>query len=140
MKIILVEDDEVAMFVLETMVRKLGHTAICCSNGELALKVIDETVDLVITDWMLPKITGLELIERIDKKLAKKPPVLLISGMPDKILKEKAKNGAAQGVLSKPYTLQMLGSSINELTEEKGDRILFNDVAALQRCDQFIYP
>ena len=89
MKILLVEDDEVAMFILQRMIGKLGHTAVCCSNGEQAIRMLDEFFDLVITDWMLPNMTGLELSEKINSS-QKKLPVLLISGMPDKVLEEKA--------------------------------------------------
>src|SRR5690349_272940 len=107
MRILLVEDDEVAMFILQRMIGKLGHTAICCFDGEQALQVLDDSVDLVITDWMLPSMTGLELIEKINAK-PKKLPVLLISGMPDKVLEEKARESGVDGILSKPYTIDTL--------------------------------
>jgi two-component system chemotaxis response regulator CheY len=114
MKILLVEDDEVAMFILQRMIGKLGHTPVCCVDGEQALKLLDESVDLVITDWMLPKITGLELVEKINS-YRKRLPVLLMSGMPDKVLAEKASQSGVDGILSKPYTIDSLRIKIDEL-------------------------
>jgi two-component system chemotaxis response regulator CheY len=114
MRILLVEDDEVAMFILQRMIGKLGHTAVCCFDGEQALKMLDGPVDLVITDWMLPNMTGLELIEKINTSI-KKLPILLVSGMPDKILQEKARIAGVKGILSKPYTIESLRIKIDEL-------------------------
>ena len=115
MKILLVEDDEVAMFILQRMIGKLGHTAVCCSNGEQAIRMLDEFFDLVITDWMLPNMTGLELSEKINSS-QKKLPVLLISGMPDKVLEEKAANTGVNAILSKPYTIDSLRVKIDEVS------------------------
>src|SRR3954447_7910326 len=115
MRILLVEDDEVAMFILQRMIGKLGHTAVCCFNGEQALQMLDDSVDLVITDWMLPNMTGLELIEKINTH-PKKLPVLLMSGMPDKVLQETASNSGVDGILSKPYTIDSLRVKIDQLS------------------------
>jgi CheY-like chemotaxis protein len=115
MRILLVEDDEVAMFILQRMIGKLGHTAVCCFDGEQALQMLDGSFDLVITDWMLPNMTGLELIEKINTR-PKKLPVLLMSGMPDKVLEEKARGAGVEGILSKPYTIDSLRLKIDKLS------------------------
>lgn len=112
MKILLVEDDKIAMMILRTMVGKLGHTPVCCIDGEEAVECIDTSVDLIITDWMLPIISGVELISMIKAKIGRNPPILLMSAMPEKVLIDKAASIGAHGVLPKPYTIELLNAKI----------------------------
>lgn len=116
MKVLLVDDDEISMMILKNMIDTLGHNPICCASGDEALNLIDESIDLVITDWMLPRVSGIELISRIKFKCTAPPPIILMSGIPDFILKEQAKKAGAQSSLSKPYTFDILQDKITSLS------------------------
>ena len=66
MTILVVEDDNVSRLLLMTKLKKLGHTAIEASDGEQGWQAfVREQPRLVITDWMMPELDGLQLCRRI---------------------------------------------------------------------------
>lgn len=66
LKILAVEDDPVARRVLHQALRNLDHEVLLAEDGEQALAVLErEPVRVVVSDWMMPKLDGLELCRRI---------------------------------------------------------------------------
>lgn len=65
-KILAVEDDAVSRAVLRQALRKLGHEVIEVQNGEEAWKrLAHESVRVVVSDWSMPRMDGLELCRKI---------------------------------------------------------------------------
>ena len=63
MKIIIAEDDELMLKTIQLRLRKDGHDVICCQNGLEALEQIEQLrPDLIISDIMMPFVTGLEIV------------------------------------------------------------------------------
>jgi CheY-like chemotaxis protein len=70
MKVLAVEDDPVALAVLARTLAKLGHEVVTASNGEEALARLEaEPVRVVVSDWMMPELDGLELCHRVRARL-----------------------------------------------------------------------
>lgn len=66
MKILTVEDDEVSRKVLRQALTQLGHEVVEAENGEEAWALLHrEELRLIISDWMMPEVDGLELCRRI---------------------------------------------------------------------------
>ncbi|MBP1691859.1 MAG: response regulator receiver protein [Bacteroidetes bacterium] len=66
MKVLIAEDDPVSRYVLAARIRKMGHEVLVTENGIEAWDVYKrEHPRLVITDWMMPEVNGLELTRRI---------------------------------------------------------------------------
>jgi CheY-like chemotaxis protein len=67
LKILIAEDDAVSRTILRRAVEKLGHECLAAEDGEKAWELYRETpgVDVIISDWMMPGIDGLELCRRI---------------------------------------------------------------------------
>ncbi len=66
MQILIAEDDATARLILEKTVTTLGHQCVVAQNGVEAWAIVQHThVDVVITDWMMPGIDGVELCQRI---------------------------------------------------------------------------
>ena len=66
MKILAVEDDAVSRAVLRQALRKLGHEVIEVANGEEAWQRLGtESVRVVVSDWAMPQMDGLELCRKI---------------------------------------------------------------------------
>jgi len=67
MKIIIAEDDLTSRKVLSAILKKLGHEVIETINGEEAWRIMEkpDAPRLVILDWMMPVMDGLELISRV---------------------------------------------------------------------------
>jgi two-component system cell cycle response regulator len=67
LKVLIVEDDPVTQRLLEVFLRKWGYDVHITSNGEEALEELikPDSPNLILSDWMMPGIDGLELCRRI---------------------------------------------------------------------------
>jgi phosphoserine phosphatase RsbU/P len=66
MKILAVEDDPVAQLVLEAALKSLGHTVTLVADGESAWEELQvRPVRVVVSDWRMPRVDGLELCRRV---------------------------------------------------------------------------
>jgi sigma-B regulation protein RsbU (phosphoserine phosphatase) len=66
MRILIVEDEAVSRKLLQHTLEKWGHQVVAATNGVEAWKLFQtDTVDMVISDWMIPQMDGLELIRHI---------------------------------------------------------------------------
>ena len=67
MKILIAEDDAVSRTILRRAVEKLGHECLAAADGEEAWGLYKENpdVDVIISDWMMPGVDGLELCRRV---------------------------------------------------------------------------
>jgi DNA-binding response OmpR family regulator len=66
MKILAVEDDPIALTVLEASLGMLGHEVLSTADGEAAWNLLQtEPIRVVVCDWMMPHVDGLELCRRI---------------------------------------------------------------------------
>jgi CheY-like chemotaxis protein len=112
-KILLVEDDNLTRSLLIKMVGSLGYEVDSCENGDDAIKKIKEfEPDLIITDIMMPEFSGLQLLNFVQKKIAKNIPTLLISTMDVKAVEDLVSDIGAVGFISKPPTKEELKMKI----------------------------
>jgi len=67
LRVLIAEDDAVSRMILRRSVEKLGHECLVTGDGEEALELYRKTpeVDLIISDWMMPGMDGLELCRLI---------------------------------------------------------------------------
>ncbi|SEI55637.1 PAS domain-containing sensor histidine kinase [Pseudomonas sp. NFR16] len=84
LKVLFVDDDPLVLMSTKAMIEDLGHQVVTANSGDEALTVISDhvDVDLVITDHIMPSMTGTELarhIARLDPAL----PVIIASGFTD---------------------------------------------------------
>lgn len=70
MKILIVDDDAVSIRVLEAFLKKWGYEVVTARNGNQAWEVLLESdaPSIVISDWMMAEMDGLELCSRIRGK------------------------------------------------------------------------
>jgi signal transduction histidine kinase/CheY-like chemotaxis protein len=99
---ILVVDDEVLLLTMaDAILSDFGYKVLTANNGQKALQMLEQpgtTIQLVITDLVMPGMGGRELMERI-RQLGMEMPVLAMSGY---VLPEEQK--AQAGYLQKPFT------------------------------------
>ncbi len=68
MKILIAEDEAVSRKMLLRTLQKWGYEVVAAENGKEALEAFEkDTFQMVITDWMMPEMNGLELVEKIRK-------------------------------------------------------------------------
>jgi diguanylate cyclase (GGDEF)-like protein len=66
MNVVVVDDDPVVRLILAKAVTGLGHVSMPAETGQGALELVEnKPVDVVVSDWMMPGMTGLELCQRI---------------------------------------------------------------------------
>ena len=81
MKILIVDDEEMSIKLIEMQLLKDNHEILTSTDGREAVDIIkNEQPDLVISDIMMPFMSGLELLEII-KAENKKIPVILVSAL-----------------------------------------------------------
>jgi DNA-binding NtrC family response regulator len=75
--ILAVDDDELVLTNTAAMLEDLGHRVIVASSAEIALARLErDRVDLVITDYAMPRVTGLALAQEIEVRHPNLPVVL----------------------------------------------------------------
>ncbi|WP_338769090.1 response regulator [Bernardetia sp. ABR2-2B] len=127
-----------------------GYQILLAPNGEVALKIALKTeIDLLITDWEMPKMNGLELISafQTDKKL-RKIPIIMITGM--YIAAENLKTALEKGAIdfiSKPIHEMELVARVRsairlqesfKIIEEQKNKELSAKILHIQRQNEML--
>jgi signal transduction histidine kinase/CheY-like chemotaxis protein len=114
--LLLVEDDFLIGLSTTSLLEDLGHAVIQASSGASALEVLrsGKPVDLMITDYAMPGMTGLQLAE-VARKLRPDLPILLATGYADL----PAASGLDLPRLSKPYHQKQLAEHIGMLVRPR---------------------
>lgn len=111
----IVEDDQILLKTIESLLSIRGHVITIAKDGKEALeKIANHHYDLVLTDLMLPYSNGLEIIAKLNKGL-KKTAVIIISAASTE---ESIEDGFAIGAddyIKKPFTPSELMLRITRL-------------------------
>jgi PAS domain S-box-containing protein len=111
LRILAVDDDHLVLFNTVEMLRELGHTVWEAASGQAALNLMSgQDVDLVITDQVMPKMTGAQLIERVRKRNPN-CPVILATGYAE----APPDFDDAIPRLKKPFTQEELHNAIESI-------------------------
>lgn len=111
MKILAVEDDLVARKILVQALHRLGHDVAEASDGAEALRVLgNEPVRVIVSDWLMPEMDGLELCRRIRARVNAEYTyfILLTSRTADHANQREAIEAGVDDFLTKPLDLQEL--------------------------------
>lgn len=112
-RILVVEDDQRLCQFLASELQLEGYEVMTADDGMSALeKVRESSPDLIILDWMLPRISGLDICLRLRKTGIKTPIILLTAKdeIPDRVL---GLNSGADDYLTKPFSIEELLARIN---------------------------
>ena len=116
--ILLVDDYKFTRTILERILRRLGYQNLCMAvDGVEALNLLrTRPIDLVITDYHMPEMDGIDLFRSmpLDPALAK-IPVLLISSVPTEKFATQALAIGIQSTLTKPFRAEQLDQEIQSL-------------------------
>ncbi|MEW5946584.1 MAG: response regulator [bacterium] len=112
MKILLVDDDRDVLDVLSMLFEMDGHTVGCAMNyGEALAEMEGSDYDLVITDYRMPRMHGLYLLEMI-KDVNPSIPVIIMTAYQTDEMRREAKKKGADLLLAKPFSYTELQSVI----------------------------
>ena len=124
--VLLVEDEKSIVTLIKYNLEKEGFKVFCAETGEEALKIIKEkTLDVVILDWMLPDVSGIEVCRQIkkDKKL-KNVPVLILTAKGEPDDKIKGLEVGADDYVTKPFNNKELLLRIKSLIKRSKPSLL----------------
>jgi signal transduction histidine kinase/CheY-like chemotaxis protein len=117
--ILLVEDDADVRRVIRRFLQERGYRVLEASRASEALDLFqqhDGTVDLVITDVVMPGTSGRELVERLTS-IRPEIRVLYVSGYAEDAAVRQGLSDASIVLLEKPFTAQALSSKVRELLD-----------------------
>jgi len=107
--ILLIEDDPLIQKTVNLKLKKEGFDVVCCSDGKEGVEKLKELLpDIVITDLMLPYVSGLEIVSAVKEIKEKNIPVIVFSGMGQEQVVEEAFQLGADDYITKPFSLSEL--------------------------------
>jgi len=117
-KVLVVDDDKLILRILEEFLTQNGFAPTLATDGEEAEKLFAaEEFDVVLTDIMMPKMDGLELLGRIKEK-DPDIPVIIITGSGDDQIQSKAWDQGAFLYVTKPIDYNFLNLAIRQAADK----------------------
>ncbi|MSV36333.1 MAG: response regulator [Bryobacterales bacterium] len=118
-RILLVDDNANGLAARRSVLEELGHRITTATSGGDALELFStHKFDLVVTDYKMPKMDGLDLIIRLRKQLPDLP-IILISGYVDALGMNEASTGADAVIQKSSHEVSHLVRSVNRLLRRK---------------------
>lgn len=119
--VLIVEDEKLIRQGLRTMIQRSGvpvETVLECSNGEMALEILqNQKVDVMFTDIRMPKMNGIELVQRL-QEMPNQPYVVAVSGYAEFSYAVDMLRTGAREYLLKPVEREKLWEILRRLEEE----------------------
>ena len=114
MHVLIAEDDPVTQRLLVALVERLGHETFTANNGSEAWALLEGFyVPLLISDWMMPDLTGPELCQRVRKRNASRYTyVILLTALEGRERFLEAMDAGVDDFLNKPPDLDQLAARI----------------------------
>lgn len=121
-KVVLIVDDiEDNRILLDRALRSSGYETIHASSGREALAIIAERLpDMVLLDWMMPQLSGLETLHAIREKYSSsRLPVIMCSAIGEEMSVVNAINAGANDYMTKPVSLPILRARMASHFEQR---------------------
>lgn len=106
MKILIVEDDPTSTVILERSLRKAGYETLNAVDGVEALEILkSQPCDAIVSDWMMPRMDGIELVHRIRSTIQPLPVMLIVTSLSMPEARMHALQAGADDYLAKPFAV-----------------------------------
>lgn len=114
MDILVCEDNNLTLRSIEQALNKAGFNVIKAKDGREGISVlVDQKVNLLITDINMPYSLGLELVRFVNTRMEEKIPVIIVTGITQEETRKHAMELGAEGYLTKPLDLDALVDMVN---------------------------
>ncbi|MGH9680116.1 MAG: HD domain-containing phosphohydrolase [Candidatus Acidiferrales bacterium] len=118
-RILIVDDEEAIREVVSTLLEAQGHECFSVSNGQLAQDFLKkQTVDLVLSDMVMPEMDGLRLVEWL-RQADPDVPVILVTAMHDLPTALEANRRGAYDYILKPFEKDQLYHSVRRALDHR---------------------
>ena len=112
--VLVMEDEDALATLLSYNLEKEGYRVVVAADGEEGMLQIDERLpDLVLLDWMLPKLSGIEVCRRIrGKSETRNLPIIMLTARGEESDRIRGLDTGADDYLTKPFSMTELTARI----------------------------
>jgi len=122
-RLLIIDDDPACRTTIAYMLRKLGHMVDAAEDGFAGLALLgQQLVDLVLTDLMMPGLTGWD-VARLAKAMHPRLPVVLVTGCAHELPPDQPERTWVDAILPKPIGVAALQAVIGTLTRDRPDMV-----------------
>ena len=120
-RVLIADDDEVLLETAKDTLSSIGVKADIARSGAEAIQMISDSADyqVMILDWKMPDMDGIEVTRRLRKEAHNDIPVILISAYDYSDIESAAKEAGISGYICKPLFCSTLYNKINEVLGNK---------------------
>ena len=112
MKVLIVDDEPALAELIEIVLDSAGHESTVVHGGEAALDELrDGSFDVVLSDYQMPGMNGLELLRQSRAELATSPPFVFVTGSAG--ARRELLDGGGAGYLAKPFAIKALLDAVD---------------------------
>jgi len=124
--ILIVEDEEAILTLLEYNLQKEGYDIGTAIDGELGLLAAAErTPDLILLDWMMPKLSGVEVCRRLRRKSeTRTTPIIMLTARGEETDKIAGLDFGADDYIVKPFSMPELLARVRAVLRRASPGIL----------------
>jgi len=116
-RVLYVDDDEVMLLMVQSLLQRLGYQPTCLMDARDALALVErdpDAFDLVVTDFNMPGLSGIDVAGRL-AELRPELPVVISSGFISEDLRAAAQRLQVRAVMQKEHTIEELGAVIHAI-------------------------
>jgi len=112
--VLVVEDEDSLATLLQYNLQKEGYEVTLAGDGEEALLMVDERLpDLIVLDWMLPKVSGIEVCRRLrQRNETRNVPVVMLTARGEESDRVRGLDTGADDYVVKPFSMTELSARI----------------------------
>ncbi|WP_372707314.1 phosphate regulon transcriptional regulator PhoB [Brevundimonas sp.] len=133
--VLVMEDEDALATLLQYNLEKEGYRVVVAADGEEGMLQIDERLpDLVLLDWMLPKLSGIEVCRRIrGKSETRNLPIIMLTARGEETDRVRGLDTGADDYMTKPFSMTELIARIRAVLRRirpglADDRINHGDI------------
>jgi two-component system phosphate regulon response regulator PhoB len=133
--VLLVEDEPAQREVLSYNLEADGFRVTTAENGEEALLLVDEAApDIIVLDWMLPNVSGIEVCRQLKTRAdTRSVPILMLSARSEEVDRVRGLETGADDYVVKPYSVIELMARVRALLRRSrpsavGERLEYEDI------------
>ena len=126
LRVLVVDDNPTAREILVALLKSFDFEVESVASGQLALELAEssaEPFDIILMDWQMPKMDGIETTRQIQKRCDSPPPVIMVTAYGREEADEASEGVELKGVLSKPVSPSTLLDAIIEALGHELERV-----------------
>lgn len=120
LRILFVDDEQEILEIFEMLLKMDGHDVVCATNYHDALAQVQaHEFDVVITDYRMPKMHGIYLLDMVKDSRPDLPVIIISAYQTDEMMADASRKGADL-VIEKPFDYEVLMQGIQQLMAKAG--------------------